>query len=174
MLIHLAATPDDDDFLERLLPNNLVGVYQVLEASRSAGVRTHGAGQQWTGGLVAAVHRSVAGDSRSGAQPAGLVRGHQAVPGGGRPGFRGAIWHLGHCRQTGLVSARPGPCGRARTDRLGAGRLLRARRTPAGSSRARSWRRPIFDSRLSTPTAARAADHLRPHARPPFARLRGT
>ncbi len=40
VLIHLAATPDDDDFLERLLPNNLVGVYQVLEASQSAGVRT--------------------------------------------------------------------------------------------------------------------------------------
>ena len=39
VLIHLAATPDDDDFLERLLPNNLVGVYHVLEASRSAGVR---------------------------------------------------------------------------------------------------------------------------------------
>ena len=25
-LIHLAATPDDDDFLARLLPNNIVGV----------------------------------------------------------------------------------------------------------------------------------------------------
>ena len=39
VLIHLAATPDDDDFLERLLPNNLVGVYHVLEEARSAGVR---------------------------------------------------------------------------------------------------------------------------------------
>ncbi len=38
-LIHLAATPDDDDFLTRLLPNNLVGVYHVLEAARDAGVR---------------------------------------------------------------------------------------------------------------------------------------
>ncbi len=37
-LIHLAATPDDDDFLTRLLPNNVVGVYQVLEAARAAGV----------------------------------------------------------------------------------------------------------------------------------------
>ena len=39
VLIHLAATPDDDDFLERLLPNNLVGAYHVLEEARLAGVR---------------------------------------------------------------------------------------------------------------------------------------
>jgi len=38
-LVHLAATPDDDDFLTRLLPNNVVGVYHVLEAARLAGVR---------------------------------------------------------------------------------------------------------------------------------------
>jgi nucleoside-diphosphate-sugar epimerase len=38
-LIHLAATPDDDDFLTALLPNNVVGVYHVLEAARQAGVR---------------------------------------------------------------------------------------------------------------------------------------
>jgi nucleoside-diphosphate-sugar epimerase len=38
-IIHLAATPDDDDFLAKLLPNNVVGVYHVLEAARSAGVR---------------------------------------------------------------------------------------------------------------------------------------
>jgi nucleoside-diphosphate-sugar epimerase len=38
-LIHLAATPDDDDFLAKLVPNNVVGVYQVLEAARLAGVR---------------------------------------------------------------------------------------------------------------------------------------
>jgi nucleoside-diphosphate-sugar epimerase len=38
-VVHLAATPDDDDFLTRLLPNNIVGGYQVLEAARLAGVR---------------------------------------------------------------------------------------------------------------------------------------
>lgn len=38
-LIHLAATPDDDDFLTKLLPNNIVGVYHVMEAARLAGVR---------------------------------------------------------------------------------------------------------------------------------------
>jgi hypothetical protein len=38
-LIHLAAIPDDDDFLTKLLPNNIVGVYQVMEAARLAGVR---------------------------------------------------------------------------------------------------------------------------------------
>jgi uronate dehydrogenase len=38
-LIHLAATPDDDDFLTQLLPNNIVGVYQVFEAARGAGVK---------------------------------------------------------------------------------------------------------------------------------------
>lgn len=38
-LIHLAATPDDDDFLTRLLPANVVGLYHVLEAARQAGLR---------------------------------------------------------------------------------------------------------------------------------------
>jgi nucleoside-diphosphate-sugar epimerase len=38
-LVHLAATPDDDDFLTQLLPNNVIGVYHVLEAARQAGVR---------------------------------------------------------------------------------------------------------------------------------------
>ncbi len=37
-LIHLAATPDDDDFMTQLLPNNIVGVYHVLEAARKAAV----------------------------------------------------------------------------------------------------------------------------------------
>jgi hypothetical protein len=38
-LIHLAATPDDDDFMTTLLPNNIVGVYHVLEAARLANVK---------------------------------------------------------------------------------------------------------------------------------------
>jgi len=38
-LVHLAATPDDDDFMTQLLPNNVVGVYHVLEAARAAGVK---------------------------------------------------------------------------------------------------------------------------------------
>lgn len=38
-LVHLAATPDDDDFMTMLLPANIVGVYQVCEAARRAGVR---------------------------------------------------------------------------------------------------------------------------------------
>src|SRR5262245_41597659 len=38
-LIHLAATPDDDDFMTRLLPNNIVGTFNVLEAAREVGVR---------------------------------------------------------------------------------------------------------------------------------------
>jgi nucleoside-diphosphate-sugar epimerase len=38
-VIHLAATPDDDDFLTQLVPNNLIGVHHVLESSRLAGVR---------------------------------------------------------------------------------------------------------------------------------------
>lgn len=38
VLIHLAATPDDDDFLTRLLPNNLVGTFHVVEAAREANV----------------------------------------------------------------------------------------------------------------------------------------
>src|ERR1700722_19140485 len=38
-LVHLAATPDDADFLTDLVPNNIVGVYHVLEAARLAGVQ---------------------------------------------------------------------------------------------------------------------------------------
>jgi uronate dehydrogenase len=38
-LIHLAAVPDDDDFLTQLLPNNVIGVYHVFEAARQAGVK---------------------------------------------------------------------------------------------------------------------------------------
>jgi nucleoside-diphosphate-sugar epimerase len=38
-VIHLAATPDDDDFYTQLLPNNIVGVYHVVEAAHRAGVR---------------------------------------------------------------------------------------------------------------------------------------
>jgi nucleoside-diphosphate-sugar epimerase len=38
-IVHLAATPDDDDFLTRLLPNNIVGVYNVFEAARLSGVK---------------------------------------------------------------------------------------------------------------------------------------
>lgn len=38
-VIHLAATPDDDDFLTKLVPNNIIGAFHVLEAARQAGVR---------------------------------------------------------------------------------------------------------------------------------------
>jgi dTDP-4-dehydrorhamnose reductase len=38
-LIHLAATPDDDDVLAQLVPNNIVGLYHVMESARLAGVR---------------------------------------------------------------------------------------------------------------------------------------
>lgn len=38
-LIHLAATPDDAPVLEDLVPNNIVGLYHVLEAARAAGIR---------------------------------------------------------------------------------------------------------------------------------------
>jgi uronate dehydrogenase len=37
-IIHLAAFPDDDDFLTRLLPSNLVGLHNVLEAARQQAV----------------------------------------------------------------------------------------------------------------------------------------
>jgi nucleoside-diphosphate-sugar epimerase len=39
VVVHLGATPFDQDFLQRILPNNIVGVYNVLEAAREAGVR---------------------------------------------------------------------------------------------------------------------------------------
>ena len=39
VVVHLAATPDEDDFMSRLLPNNIVGLYNVLESARLSGVR---------------------------------------------------------------------------------------------------------------------------------------
>lgn len=38
-LVHLAAVPDDDDFMTKLLPSNIIGLYQVMEAARAAGVK---------------------------------------------------------------------------------------------------------------------------------------
>ena len=38
-VIHLGATPDDDDFMSRLLPDNIVGLYHIMEAVRVAGVK---------------------------------------------------------------------------------------------------------------------------------------
>jgi len=38
-VIHLAATPDDADFLTMLLPSNIVGAYHVVEQAHLAGVR---------------------------------------------------------------------------------------------------------------------------------------
>ncbi|MCW8132851.1 MAG: NAD(P)-dependent oxidoreductase [Planctomycetota bacterium] len=39
VLIHLAAVPDEDDFLTKLLPNNIAGSYRAFEAARLAGVK---------------------------------------------------------------------------------------------------------------------------------------
>ena len=38
-LIHLAATPDDADFLAEIVPNNIIGVYHIFEEAQKAGVR---------------------------------------------------------------------------------------------------------------------------------------
>ncbi len=38
-VVHLAATPDDADFLAEIVPNNIVGVYHVFEQAQKAGVK---------------------------------------------------------------------------------------------------------------------------------------
>jgi uronate dehydrogenase len=38
-VIHLAATPDDADFLAEIVPNNIVGVYNIFEQAQQAGVK---------------------------------------------------------------------------------------------------------------------------------------
>jgi NAD+ dependent glucose-6-phosphate dehydrogenase len=38
-VVHLAAVADEDDFVTRLLPMNVLGVYNVFEAARQAGAR---------------------------------------------------------------------------------------------------------------------------------------
>src|SRR4051794_34050121 len=39
VVVHLAATSDEAPFVEQLVPNNVVGMYNVVEAARQAGVR---------------------------------------------------------------------------------------------------------------------------------------
>ncbi|MFM8469841.1 MAG: NAD-dependent epimerase/dehydratase family protein [Limisphaerales bacterium] len=39
VVIHLAATPDDADFMSEILPNNIIGLHHVLEATRLAGAK---------------------------------------------------------------------------------------------------------------------------------------
>ena len=39
--VHLAATPDEADFLTHLLPDNVVGLYRMLEAARHARLARH-------------------------------------------------------------------------------------------------------------------------------------
>ena len=38
-IVHLGATPWEQDFMTQLLPNNIVGVYNVFEAARLAGIK---------------------------------------------------------------------------------------------------------------------------------------
>jgi uronate dehydrogenase len=38
-VVHLAATPDDADFLSELMPNNIIGLHHVMESVRTAGAR---------------------------------------------------------------------------------------------------------------------------------------
>ena len=38
-LVHLAATPDDADFLAEIVPNNIIGVHHILEQAQAAGVK---------------------------------------------------------------------------------------------------------------------------------------
>jgi uronate dehydrogenase len=38
-VIHLAATPDDADFLAEIVPNNIIGVYHIFEEAQKAGVK---------------------------------------------------------------------------------------------------------------------------------------
>lgn len=60
VVIHLAATPDEADFVGNLVPNNVVGPYHVLEAAREAAVERMvlastirvGYMHDWTRGVV--------------------------------------------------------------------------------------------------------------------------
>ena len=172
VLIHLAATPDDDDFLERLLPNNLIGAYHVLEASRLAGVRRMVLGssgqvvwwQRFTGPLP------VTADATP--TPKGWYAATKLFQEAAGRAFAGAIRDLGHCGQTGVVSARPSPRGRAGTYRLGARRLLEPGRCrPFLRLRGRGPGEPSIRSGLCRQPPG-PPDHLRPDARPRITRLR--
>ena len=166
VLIHLAATPDDDDFLERLLPNNLVGAYHVLEEARLAGVRKMVLGssgqvvwwQRFTGPLpVRPMRRRARG---AGTRPPSCFRRRRGRAFAAQYGISVIAARLGWC-----------PRDQAHVDELGRTEwgpdvyfsparcrpLLRVRGRGPGRSSIRSGLR-------HQPPGA--ADHLRPDARP--------
>jgi hypothetical protein len=113
-LIHLAATPDDDDFLAKLLPNNIVGVYHVMEAARLVGVRR----------LILASSGQVNWWQRTeGSLPSVLVCRHQDVFGSHRTRLRRNTRHERHRGPAWLVSAHSRTGARNRRQRVGTGRL---------------------------------------------------
>ena len=85
--VHLAATPDEADFMTLLLPNNVVGLYRMLEAARHARlgrVILISSGQLYRG------HDGPLPDhARHTHVAAQLVRAHEGPDRGGRPGLRG-------------------------------------------------------------------------------------
>ncbi len=87
VVLHLAAYPFDDDNWEQILPANLVGTYNLLEAARHAGARRFvfasslsvlaghmGAFREWRGdrGVLSGAQKLGFIDSLTGARPASV------------------------------------------------------------------------------------------------------
>jgi hypothetical protein len=106
-IIHLAATPDDADFMTELLPNNIIGIYNVMEAARLGGARriilsSSGQVNWWqrggdNGPCVPRIRRVKI-----------LVRRGQDVRRIHRPGIRRDPWPECHCRPARIVSPERG------------------------------------------------------------------
>lgn len=83
VVIHLAATPDSADFVDNLVPNNVVGPYQMLEAALAAKVERLvlastirvGFMHDWTRGTVSVADGLAPHDMYSWTKAAGEVMG---------------------------------------------------------------------------------------------------
>ncbi len=62
VLIHLAATPDDDDFVEKLAAEQPRGRVSRSRRGTARGRAQNGAVEQRASGVVATIHRATAGE----------------------------------------------------------------------------------------------------------------
>ena len=163
-IVHLAATPDDDDFHTKLLPNNIVGTYEVLEAARRP---------TWAGWCWRARGRSSGGSGSPGRCRSATTCSRRRAAGMRR---RSVSWRgpAGRWpRRTSGASSRSGWAGaRGRRSRparspspTGRAMCTSAPATPAGSSPAPSMRRRTSATRWCThaanPSGARSTTRNR-------------
>ncbi len=125
-LVHLAATPDDDDFDEANAEQH-PGSVPRLGGGAVGGSAAAGAGEQRTGRVASAVHGAVAHSGRRAADAAGWYAATKVFR-GGWPCVRPRSWEQRHRSPAGMVPAHAGTCRRTGRHGMGAGCVSKPRR----------------------------------------------